>query len=123
MADWNSLLDKLFHPNRQEQEQIQERIKELQELSKLALEIENQNIYRSLQVESNQLFMRYLTLGFFDGLRFIIPHLFLLALITSKIKFIPLFGSNIGVVPVYLVGAVLFHVLYRRHKKRALQLS
>lgn len=123
MADYQAIFDKLLHPNRAKQEQLQNRIKELQELSSLALEIDNQQIYKSLQIESNQLFIQYLTLCFFDGLRFLVPHLFLLALITTKIKSITFLGSEIGIVPVYLVGAVLFHVLYRRHKKRLLQLS
>lgn len=123
MADYKAILDKLFHPNRKKQEQLQDRMKELQELSRLALEIDNQQIYKNLQIESNQLFMKYLTLCFFDGLRFLVPHLFILALITTKIKSIALPGGEIGVLPVYLVGAILFHVLYKRHKKRILQLS
>jgi hypothetical protein len=125
----NDLLDKWFHPNRAKQKQLQNRIRELQELSKIALEIGNQPIYKSLQIESNELFMKYLTYAFFDGLRFIVPHLFLLAIISAKVRFIylpvnlPGLGNEVGIVLVYLVTAIVFHILYKRYKNKTIQLS
>ncbi|AGL00794.1 hypothetical protein [Desulfoscipio gibsoniae] len=123
------LLDKWYHPKRAEQEELRNRIRELQELSRLALEIENQQIYKNLQSESNELFMKYLTYIFFDGLRFIVPHLFLLAVITSKIKFInlpvnlPGLGNEISIVLVYPVVAIMIHMLYKRFRNKKMQLS
>jgi hypothetical protein len=109
--------------------QLQNRIQELQELSKIALEIGNHQIYRNLQTESNELFMKYLTYVFFDGLRFLVPHLFILAIITSQIRFIylpvslPVLGNEIAVVLAYPVLAILLHILYKRYKKRTMQYS
>lgn len=127
--NFSGLLDKWYHPNRAEQEQLQDRIKGLQELSRLALEIDNKQIYRNLQIESNELFMKYLTYMFFDGLRFIVPHLFLLAVITTKISFISLpvslpgLGSKIPIVLVYLVVAIIFYILRKKFRNRKMQLS
>lgn len=129
MSAMHTWLDKWFHPNREKQEEIQNRLKELQELSSIAMEIGNKQIYRNLQVEMNELFMKYLTYVFFDGLRFIAPHLFLLALITSQVRFIyvpfnlPLFGNEIGIVLIYPVMAILAHVVYKRMRLRKMQLS
>ncbi|WP_347490542.1 hypothetical protein [Desulfoscipio sp. XC116] len=123
------MLDKWFHPNEAEQERLQNRIKELQELSKLALEIDNREIYKNLQSESNELFMKYLTYIFFDSLRFIVPHLLLLAVITSKIKFIrlpvnlPLLGSEISIVLVYLVAVIMYYIVRKRIRSKKMQLS
>ncbi|TYO97209.1 hypothetical protein [Desulfallas thermosapovorans] len=127
--NFSDLLDKWYHPKREEQEQLRDRIKELQELSRLALEIDNQQIYRNLQIESNELFMKYLTYMFFDGLRFIVPHLFLLAVITTKISFVSLpvslpgLGSEIPIVLVYPVVAIIFYILRKKFKNRKVQLS
>lgn len=126
---FEQIWDKLFHPNRAKQEEIQNRLKEMQELSKIALEIGNKQIYKSLQIEMNELFMKYLTYAFFDGLRFIVPHLFLLAIITSKVRFIylpvdlPLLGNEIGIVLLYPVMAIMAHVLYKKFKSKKLLLS
>ncbi|HBX23148.1 MAG TPA: hypothetical protein DEF34_05895 [Desulfotomaculum sp.] len=127
--NYAKLWDKIFHPNRAKQEEIQNRLKEMQELSKLATEIGNKQIYKNLQVEMNELFMKYLTYVFFDGLRFIAPHFLLLAIITSKVSFIylpvnlPLFGNEIGVVLLYPVMAILAHFAYKRFRSKKLQLS
>lgn len=129
LSAWRQLLDKWFHPHRDKQEEIQNRLKELQELSSLAMEIGNQQIYRNLQVEMNELFMKYLTYVFFDGLRFIVPHLFILAFITSQVRFIylpvqlPLLGNEIAVILIYPVIAILAHIVYKRKFGKKLQLS
>ncbi len=129
MSGFEQLWDKLFHPNKAKQEEIQNRLKELQELSQIAMEIENKQIYKNLQVEMNELFMKYLVYVFFDGLRFIVPHLFLLAIITSKVRFIylpvdlPLLGNEVGIVLLYPVMAILAHFAYKRYRSRKMQLS
>lgn len=129
MSNFQTMIDRWFHPNRKKQEQLQNRIKELQELSQIALEIGNHQIYRNLQTESNELLMKYLTTVFFDGLRFLVPHLFILAIITSKIRFIylpvsiPLLGDEIAVALAYPVLALLLHILYKRYKKRSMRYS
>jgi len=123
------LLDKWYHPNRVEQEKLQDRIKEMQELSKLALEIKNKQIYKNLQIESNELFMKYLTFVFFDGLRFLVPHLFLLAVINTQINFISLpvnlpgLGNEVSIVLVYPVLAIMFHIIFKKFKSKKMQLS
>ena len=120
----NTLLDKWFHPNRARQQELRDRIKELQELSNLALEIENQQIYRNLQAESNELFMKYLTYSFFDGLRFLVPHLFILAIISTQISLIhlpvsiPAFGDKMSIVFPYIVAAILANYLYKKYKRK-----
>lgn len=120
----NVLLDKWFHPNRAKQQELQERIKELQELSNLALEIDNRQIYKNLQVESNELFMKYLMYAFFDGLRFLVPHLFILAIISTKISSIhlpvsiPALGDKLSIVFPYIVVAVLANYLYKKYKRK-----
>ncbi len=125
----NMWLDKWFHPNRAQQERILKRIQELQELSKIALEIENPQIYKNLQVEQNELFLKYLMYVVFDGLRFILPHLFLLGIISTQVRIIPLpvtlplIGNEVGIVLVYLIGAILFHIFFKRYKASKLQLS
>jgi len=127
--NFEQLWDKIFHPNKAKQEEIQNRLKEMQELSKLATEIGNKQIYKNLQIEMNELFMKYLTYAFFDGLRFIVPHLFLLAIITSKVRFIylpvdlPLLGNELGIVLLYPVMAILAHFAYKRFRSKKLQLS
>ncbi len=127
MSGVQKALDKWFHPNRGKQEEIRNRLKELQELSNIAMEIGNRQIYRNLQVEMNELFMKYLTFAFFDGLRFLVPHLFLLAIITSQVRFIylpfelPLFGNEIGIILIYPVVAILAHVVYKRIKNKKLR--
>ncbi|MBF7082536.1 hypothetical protein IT084_06025 [Desulfallas sp. Bu1-1] len=129
MSGFKTMLDRWFHPNREKQEQLQNRIQELQELSKIALEIGNHQIYRNLQTESNELLMKYLTYVFFDGLRFLVPHLFILAIITSRIRFIylpvsiPVLGNEVAVVLVYPVLVMLLHILYKRYKKRTMRYS
>jgi len=129
MSGFEQLWDKLFHPNKAKQEEIQSRLKELQELSQIAMEIENKQIYKNLQIEMNELFMKYLTYVFFDGLRFIVPHLFLLAIITSKVRFIylpvdlPLLGNEVGIVLLYPVMALLAHFAYKRFRSKKMQLS
>ncbi|SFH32230.1 hypothetical protein SAMN05660649_04741 [Desulfotomaculum arcticum] len=120
----NALLDKWFHPNRAKQQELQDRIKELQELSNLALEIGNRQIYKNLQVESNELLMKYLTYAFFDGLRFLAPHLFILAIISTKISSIhlpvsiPALGDKLSIVFPYIVVAVLANYLYKKYKRK-----
>lgn len=120
----NALLDKWFHPNRAEQQELQDRIKELQELSSLALEIDNRQIYKNLQVESNELFMKYLMLAFFDGLRFLVPHLFLLAIISTQISSvhlpvtIPGFGAKLSIAFPYIVVAVLAKYLNKKYRRK-----
>ncbi|WP_027365272.1 hypothetical protein [Desulfotruncus alcoholivorax] len=119
----SALLDKWFHPNRAKQQELEDRIRELQELSNIALEIGNRQIYQSLQVESNELLMKYFVYAFFDGLRFLVPHLFLLALISTKISSIqlpvslPALGDKLSVVIVYIVLAVLANYLYKKYKR------
>ena len=128
---YEQLWDKIFHPNKAKQEEIQNRLKEMQELSKIAAEIGDRQIYKSLNMEMNELFMKYLTYVFFDGLRFIAPHFLLLAIITSKVSFIylpvnlPLLGNEIGVVLLYPVMAIMTHFAYKRFRFRSkkLQLS
>ena len=120
----NALLDKWFHPNRAKQQEVQDRIKELQELSRLALEIDNRQIYKNLQVESNELFMKYLMYAFFDGLRFLVPHLFILAIISTQISSvhlpvtIPWLGAQLSIVFPYLVVAILANYLYKKYKRK-----
>jgi len=127
--NFEQLWDKIFHPNKAKQEEIQNRLKEMQELSKLATEIGNKQIYKNLQIEMNELFMKYLTYAFFDGLRFIVPHFFLLAIITSKVSFIylpvnlPLLGNEVGVVLLYPIVAIMAHFTYKRFRSKKLQLS
>jgi len=120
----NALLDKWFHPNRANQQEVQDRIKELQELSRLALEINNRQIYKNLQVESNELFMKYLMYAFFDGLRFLVPHLFILAIISTQISSvhlpvtIPWLGAQLSIVFPYIVVAILANYLYKKYKRK-----
>lgn len=129
MFNMDALLEKWFHPNRIQQEHILTRIKELQELSSIALEIENHQIYKNLQTEQNELFLKYLMYAFFDGLRFILPHMFLLGLISRQINTIslpvalPLIGDQVGILFAYLVMAILFHIVIRRYKSYKIQLS
>jgi len=129
LRNFEQLWDKLFHPHQAQQAEIQNRLKELQELAQIALEIENRQIYKSLQTEMNELFMKYLTYVFFDGLRFIVPHLFLLAIITSKVKFIPLpvalplLGNQVGIVILYPLMALLIHWGYKKFRSKKMQLN
>lgn len=129
MSGFEKLWERLFHPNKAKQEEIQNRLKELQELSQVAMEIDNKQIYKNLQIEMNELFMKYLVYVFFDGLRFIVPHLFLLAIITSKVRFIylpvdlPMLGNEVGIVLLYPVMAIMAHYAYKRYRNKKLQLS
>jgi len=126
---FDQLWDKIFHPNKDKQEEIQNRLKEMQELTKIAAEIGDRQIYKSLNTEMNELFMKYLMYVFFDGLRFIAPHFLLLAIITSKVNFIylpvdlPLLGNEIGVVLLYPVLAIMTHFAYKRLRSKKMQLS
>lgn len=118
------LSDKWFHPNRDEQEKMINRLTEFKELSAVAVQLSDKVAYRNLQIEMNQLFMQYLVTVFFDGLRFLLPHIIILAILSTYVQtiqlsfIIPGLGGEIGILVWYPVVAILAHVTYKRLKKR-----
>lgn len=122
----SQLSDKWFHPNRKEQEEMMTRLTEYKELSSVAVQLGDKAAYRNLQIEMNQIFMKYMVTVFFDGLRFLLPHFIILAILSAyvqsiKLSFIiPGLGGEIGILVWYPVAAILAHVTYKRLKKRLL---
>lgn len=118
------LSDKWFHPNRKEQEEMMSRLTNYKELSSVAVQLGDMAAYRNLQIEMNQIFMKYMVTVFFDGLRFLLPHLIILAVLSTyvdsiKLSFIiPGLGGEIGILVWYPVVAILAHVTHKRLKKR-----
>lgn len=124
---WHTLReisDKWFHPNREQQEEIMARLGEFKELSTAAVQLGDQQAYKNLQVEMNQMFMKYMVTVVFDSLRFLLPHFVMMWLLSINFRFInlpfaiPGMGSEIGIVVWYPIAAILAHVAYKRLKKR-----
>lgn len=115
--------DKLLHPHREKQEKLLARVKELKELSTLASEAGIPSMYRSLNRETNEVFMEYLMFCFLDGISFLLPHALAIWLLSSKFSSIalpvslPWLGNQISIMIWYPLCAVIYYA-GRKYLKR-----
>lgn len=109
------ILDFLRDPHSQKIQQHKERYQELDELSKVAVTINDQEAYKSLQAEMREVFFDYLTALGMDAIYKFFPHLVLACLISLKFKTItiPLFNWQVNTVFAYLCLYFLFHFLLK----------
>lgn len=115
-----------INPYRKKQEEKMARIQELKELEAIAAEYGHKNIYKSLNVEMNQLLMEYLGLCFLDGLKFLLPHVVAIWILGIKFSVIhlpyiaPETGGGINIVVWYPVCAIIYYIvkMIRKRAKR-----
>lgn len=92
-----------------------ERYQELDELAKVAVDINDPEAYKSLQAEMREVFFDYLTSLGMDAIYKFSPHLILACLISLKFRtiMIPLFNWQVNTVFAYLCLYFLFHFLLK----------
>lgn len=130
MKELLKIIDKIIHPNRKKQEEMMKRINELKELSVIASEHGINAIYRSLNREMNELFMQYMVFAFLDGVIFLIPHFFMIWMLSLKFSIITLpfnmpggLGNQIGIVAWYPLCAISYYVIRWRMRKKRLAVA
>lgn len=119
------IIDKVLHPHRKKQEKLMSRMVEYRELASLAYENENQAMYSLLQRELNEMFCEYLTWAFLDGIGFLIPHVFIMGLISLwlpdfTLPFnLPLIGNHAYVIVWYPLVMIIYYIGRRLQRKIA----
>lgn len=115
---------KLLHPYSDKQEETMSRIKELKELSVIATEAGMPGMYQSLNREANELLMQYLVYAFFDGIRFLLPHVVAIWLLSIKFSIInlplslPGIGNQIGIIAWYPLCVIGYYIGKKYMKKK-----
>ncbi|SHN81785.1 hypothetical protein [Desulfitobacterium chlororespirans] len=122
-------LNFLKDPHSQKIQQHKQRYQELDQLLKVAADIQDAAAYKSVEAEMREVFFEYLTALGIDSLYKFSPHLVLACLISLKFKTItiPLFDWSINTVFAYLGMYFLFHLVLKplfklimsRHAKAA----
>lgn len=119
------IIDKVLHPHRKKQEKLMSRMVEYRELASLAYENENQAMYSLLQRELNEMFCEYLTWAFLDGIGFLIPHVFIMGLISLWLPYftlpfnLPLIGNHAYVIVWYPLVMIIYYIGRRLQRKIA----
>lgn len=119
-------LNKLLHPHRAKQAELMARIKELRELSVIATDAGMPEMYQSLNREANELLMEYFVLSFLEGIRFLLPHVVAIWLLSIKFSIITLpvslpgIGNQIGIIAWYPLCAIAYYIGKKYFKKRRL---
>jgi hypothetical protein len=105
--------------NEEEIERRKERIREISELSKDALDLGDKKMYYILQKQGNEVYHRLFVAIFLDAVYEITPHFFGLVFIHSMVPDVSLsFGfMTFGMLGSYLLSVVLVYASLRMYKR------
>lgn len=102
----------LKDPHSEKIDQYKARYLELNELSQIAVGIQDEAAYKSLQEEMREVFFDYLTATTVDSIYKLLPHLLLICLISLKVKtvIIPIVNWQVNVFFAYLSIYLLVNI-------------
>lgn len=108
----SELVKFLKDPHAKKVQHYKERYQELDDLSNVAVEIGDEEAYKSLQVEMKEVFFDYLAAVAVDSIYKLAPHVLIIWVISLKWPniTIPFVNWKVSIFGVYLVTFVLFQV-------------
>jgi hypothetical protein len=88
------------------------RYEELQDLSNIAVEIGNAEVYKSLQAEMREVFFDYLTAIVVDSIYKLVPHVLIIWVINLKWQSItvPMVDWEVNILAAYILSYILFQI-------------
>ena len=112
MENFSKLLKFLRNPHREKIEKLKVRYQELDELSSVAVEIDDVAAYRSLQKEMKEVFYDYLTAIVVDSVYNLVPHVLIIWVISLKWQSItvPIVNWQVNILAAYLLSYLIFNV-------------
>ena len=112
MKNFSKLLKFLRSPHREKIEKLKIRYQELDDLSNVAVEIDDVAAYRSLQKEMREVFYDYLTAIVVDSVYNLVPHVLIIWVISLKWQSItvPIVDWQVNILAAYLLSYLIFNV-------------
>ena len=112
MENFSKLLKFLRNPHREKIEKLKVRYQGLDELSNVAVEIDDVVAYRSLQKEMREVFYDYLTAVVVDSVYNLVPHVLIIWVISLKWQSItvPIVNWQVNILAAYLLSYLIFNV-------------
>lgn len=112
MKKVSELIRFLKDPHAEKIGKLKGRYEELEDLSKIAIEIGNEAAYKSLQTEMREVFFDYLTAIVVDSVYKLVPHVLIIWLISLKWPniTIPIINWQVNILGAYLLLYLLFHI-------------
>ena len=112
MENFSKLFKFLRNPHRAKIEQLKVRYQELDDLSNVAVEIEDATAYKSLQKEMREVFFDYLTAVVVDSAYKLVPHVLIIWVISLKWQSItvPIVHWQVNILSAYLLSYLIFNV-------------
>ncbi|ABO49797.1 conserved hypothetical protein [Desulforamulus reducens MI-1] len=100
------------NPHGQRIQKLKERYQELDELSNVAVTIEDRTAYRSLQAEMREVFFDYLTAIVVDSIYRLVPHLLVLWIISFILPTIniPLINWQVNIFAFYFLAYFTYYI-------------
>ncbi|MDP4127745.1 MAG: hypothetical protein Q8912_12470 [Bacillota bacterium] len=108
-----SKLEKFLRsPHKAKIDQLKGRYQELDELSNVAVEIEDAVAYRSIQVEMKEVFFDYLTAVVVDSVYKLVPHVLIIWVISLRWQNItvPIVNWKVNILAAYLLSYFIFNL-------------
>ncbi len=112
MKNFSKLLKFLRNPHRAKIERLKVNYQELDDLSNVAVEIEDAVAYKSLQKEMREVFFDYLTAIVVDSVYKLVPHVLIIWVISLKWQSItvPIVNWKVNILVAYLLSYLIFNV-------------
>lgn len=113
MEHVSELVKFLKDPHSKKIQQYKERYLELDELSLVAIDIQDEAAYKSIQVEMREVFFDFLTASVVDSIYKLFPHAIIVCLLSLKFPTvnIPLINWQADILLAYIAMYLLFRVI------------
>lgn len=98
-------------PHKEKMEELKKRYKDLNDLSQVAVEIGDGAAYQSLQTEMKEVFLEIFSLAIVEGLYALLPHVLLIALLSTRFNTITVLGQDVGIYIWYPVCAIILYLI------------
>jgi hypothetical protein len=109
---FTKLFKSLKDPHTAKIRQLKDRYQELDDLSTVAVEIENEAAYKSLQIEMKEVFFDYLSAIVVDSVYKLVPHVLIIWVISLKWQSItvPIVNWQINILGGYLLSYLIYSI-------------
>lgn len=101
-------------PQRVKIDKLRNRLKELQELSHLALLMGDEGAYGALQAEMREVFLEMLPLLFLEFIAWLLPHVLVITVLSYVWKTVTILGYSIHIAFWYPVVVFLIYLLAKK---------
>jgi len=105
------LFKSLKDPHTAKMRQLKDRYQELDDLSNVAVEMENEAAYKSLQIEMKEVFFDYLSVLVVDSVYKLVPHVLVIWVISLKWQSVtfPIVNWQVNILGAYLLMYLIYN--------------